>query len=305
MSNTPLVSIVIPTHNRKKKLVRLINSILQSNYPRNRLEVIVVDDASIDGTREDIGKLFPQVKIFRNEVERLVSASRNIGLKASNGDYIFFIDDDNVVDTYAIKYLIDCLEKHPEIGVCAPLMLYYGTDVIWCAGVRRSMITSKTTYLYRRQKLSEVKLPEIVDSDDFPNCFLVRSKLIKNYNILFDEEKFPMHYEESDFCYKIKKLNYKVVCYTKAKIWHDVRGGKATSFETKWRAYLTARNRILFHKKYSKWWQFLVFIFIFNWLFALYYLRVILLESKKPFKERLKIAEAYLKGVLSGIKWAS
>jgi len=75
-------------------------------------------------------------------------------------------------------------------------------------------------------------------------------------------------------------------------------------FETEIRAYYTARNRILFHKKYSKWWQFLIFILIFNWLSILYYLKMILLGSKKPFKEWLKIAKSYLKGVVEGIKWA-
>jgi len=303
MSTTPLVSIVIPTYNRKKKLIRLINSILQSNYPKSRLEIIVVDDGSTDGTYEDIRRLFPQVKIFRNEVEKFPSASKNIGLKASNGDYILFIDDDNVVDTHAIKYLVDYLERHPEVGVCAPLTLYYGTDTIWCAGVRRSIITSKTIYLYTGQKLSEVKLPEIMESGDFPNCFLVRSRLVKNHNILFDEERFPMHYEESNFHYRIKKLGYKAVCYSKAIVWHDVKRSRVTGFETEWRTYFTARNRLLFHKKYSKWWQFLIFILIFNWLFTLYYLSIILFRDERSFKERIRIAKAYLKGVIEGLRW--
>jgi glycosyltransferase involved in cell wall biosynthesis len=43
----PLISIVIPTHNRKERLTRLINSILQSNYPQDKLEIIVVDDVQL------------------------------------------------------------------------------------------------------------------------------------------------------------------------------------------------------------------------------------------------------------------
>ena len=163
------------------------------------------------------------------------------------------------------------------------------------------MITSRTTYLLNGKRFQENTLPKIIESEDFPNCFMVRSEIIKKYNILFDEKTFPIHYEESDFCYRIKKLGYKVACYTRAIVWHDVKRSKMTGFETEWRTYFTARNRIIFHKKYSKWWQFLIFILIFNWLFTLYYLRVILLGSKKPFRERLKIAKAYLKGVVEGI----
>jgi glycosyltransferase involved in cell wall biosynthesis len=62
MKNFPLVSVVIPTHNRKEKLIRLIKSIFRSDFPKNRLEVIVVDDFSSDGTSKGVKKLFPNVK---------------------------------------------------------------------------------------------------------------------------------------------------------------------------------------------------------------------------------------------------
>ena len=90
----PLVSVVIPTHNRKEKLARLIKSILESDYPKDKLEIIVVDDASTDNTFEYIKKKYPQAKIIRNEEEKLLAESRNIGIKASKGKYIFLIDDD-------------------------------------------------------------------------------------------------------------------------------------------------------------------------------------------------------------------
>jgi len=309
MKKCPLVSVIIPTHNRKDKLIRLIDSILRSNYPNDKLEIIVVDDASTDGTYEEIKKRYGDLidkkilKIVRTERELFPSGSRNRGIENSTGDYILFIDDDNVVDKNMIMQLIQIMSTRPEIGVCAPLMLYYGTSIIWCAGVRRNMITSKTTYLLNGKDLQESNTPEVIESDDFPNCFMVTSEILKKHNILFDKENFPIHFEESDFCYRIRKIGYKCICYTKAKVWHDVKRSKVTGFETEWRTYYTARNRIIFHRKYSKWWQFLIFILIFNWLFTLYYLKVILLGSKKPFRERLKIAKAYLKGVVEGVKW--
>ena len=297
----PSVSVVIPTHNRKDKLIRLINSILQSNYSKEKLNIIVIDDASTDGTYEKIRKFFPKVYAIRNEKEKLVAGARNLGIKNAKGEYILFIDDDNIVEKNMIKHLVHFMNTHKEVGVCAPLMLYFGSNRIWCMGIKRNMITSRTTYLLNGKRFQENTLPKIIESEDFPNCFMVRSEIIKKYNILFDEKTFPIHYEESDFCYRIKKLGYKVACYTRAIVWHDVKRSKMTGFETEWRTYFTARNRIIFHKKYSKWWQFLIFILIFNWLFTLYYLRVILLGSKKPFRERLKIAKAYLKGVVEGI----
>jgi GT2 family glycosyltransferase len=304
MKELPLVSVVIPTHNRKHKLIRLINSIVSSNYLQDKLEIIVVDDFSNDGTYTEIKKTFPQVKVLRNEEEKYLSASRNMGIKVSSGDFILLIDDDNAVEKNMIRKLSYYMKNHEEVGVCAPLMLYYGTNNIWCAGIRRNMVTSKTDYLLNGEILGKVKLPETIFSDDFPNCFMVRLDIVRKYNILFDEKLFPIHFNESDFCYRIAKLGYQVVCYTETIEWHDVRRSKIPGFETEMRTRLTARNRILFHRKYSKRWQFLIFSLIFNWIFTFYYLKEILLYSGKNFNKKLAILDNYLKGIWDGFTYA-
>lgn len=301
MKEFPLVSVIIPTYNRKKKVLRLIESILKSYYPKNKLEIIVVDDASTDGTYEEIKKRFPSIKILRNEEEKLLAGCRNIGIKESTGDFVLLIDDDNIIDKRMITCLVQCIEANPNVGICAPLMLYYKTNTIWCAGIKRNMLTSRTVFLLNGKNFKCVNLPEIIHSDDFPNCFLLRSEIVKKYRLLFDEKNFPMHYDETDFCYRVKNLGYDIVCCTKAMVWHDARRSKVAGFETEWRTHLTARNRVIIHRKYSRLWQFLIFILIFNQLFTLYYLKVILFRSEKPFNERVKIAKSYLKGVFDGI----
>ncbi|MBU5689296.1 MAG: glycosyltransferase family 2 protein, partial [Candidatus Aenigmarchaeota archaeon] len=121
--NDPLVSVVIPTYNRKEMLIRLIKSIKKSTY--KNLEIIVVDDASTDGTYEEIKRKFPDVKIVRNEKNLLLAASRNIGIKNSKGKYIFLIDDDNVVDKNCIYELVKSMENDKNIGIVGPIMYYY------------------------------------------------------------------------------------------------------------------------------------------------------------------------------------
>lgn len=86
------VSVVIITHNRPLTTKRTINSLLsQSVLP---LEIIVIDDASLNPF--EIRN--PLIKIHRNQSEIGLSASRNIGVKVSNGDIIAFIDDDAIAD---------------------------------------------------------------------------------------------------------------------------------------------------------------------------------------------------------------
>src|SRR5437879_13370097 len=95
ISNIPLVSVVVPTHNRKSAVTRCVESVLRSSYPR--IEVIIVDDASTDGTFHSLSALFPNVGLIRLEREQMVSASRNAGWKHAKGEYVFLVDDDHVV----------------------------------------------------------------------------------------------------------------------------------------------------------------------------------------------------------------
>ena len=302
MRNQPLVSVIIPTHNRKEKLKRLIKSIKKSEY--SNIEIIVIDDASADGTYGEMKKRFPEVKIIRNKEKRLVATSRNIGIRNSNGKFIFFIDDDNVIDKPCINKLVKTFLSDGKVGVAAPIMYYCNPHkMVWCAGVRRSMITSKTT-LIGNGKIDQGQFNDVLDSDDFPNAFMVRSEITKAEGILFDEKNFPWMYEEADFCYRIRKNGWKVVLVPTAKIWHDVPEEKFTCRWTKVRAYYTGRNRVLFHKKYSKRYEYLIFATVFLSIFTLAYAFLILrdrfLEGK--FSEGVRISTFYIKGVMNGIK---
>jgi len=303
MENYPLISIVIPTHNRKQKLIRLINSILESDYPKDKLEIIVVDDASTDGTYEEIKKMFPQVKIIRNEKRKFVAASRNIGFKNSKGEFIFFIDDDNVIDKKCILELVKTMLSLKNVGLAAPIMYYLEKpEMIWCAGVKRNMVTGKTAFLGNNQ-IDNGQFLYISESDDFPNAFIVRRKIMEIENIVFDDVNFPFIYEESDFCYRIKRKGWKIVLVPSAKIWHDVPIREHIIETTEIKAYFLGRNRILFLKKYAKPYEFLIFITIFLPIYIVAYVARYLWKGIKE-KETawFKCAKIYTRGVIEGLK---
>lgn len=308
MENKPLFSVVIPTYNRKERLIRLLDSILESNYSKDKLEIIVVDDTSTDGTYTEVKKRFPEVRIVRNKRELYLASSRNVGIKNAKAEYIFIIDDDNIVDKNCISELVKVFSSDLSIGIVAPIMYYLKQpNRVWCAGIKRNMVTSLTIFICR-DETDEGQFNELIESKDFPNAFVVKREVIDRVR-LFDEKTFPIHYDEADFGERVRKAGYKIVCNPKAKIWHDVPlpekiKEKARLFHVhnEFRAYYCGRNRIAFHKKYSKWWQFMIFILVFNWLFTIYYLEVIIVGSKQPLKKRLKIEKAYLKGVVKGLR---
>lgn len=304
MDKKPLVSVVIPTYNRKEKLSRLLHSIFKSDFPKDELEIIIVDDASTDGTFEEISQVFPQIKMIQNEKELFLAGSRNVGIKNAKGDYIFLIDDDNVVDRNCILELINVFRNSstPHAGIAGPIMYYLNhPNRVWCAGIDRNMITSQTKFI-GRDGIDIGQFSEFTDSKDFPNAFMIKNEVIKKVG-LFDEGNFPIHYDEADFGERVRRAGYRIVCNPKAKVWHDIAlpeevNDKARLFHChdEFRAYYCARNRVIFQRKYSKSWQFLIFLSVFNWLITLYYLKIILLEPRKQLRERIRTTESYLRG---------
>lgn len=124
-----LVSIIIPTHNRKELLNRAIYSALNQTY--SPIEIIIVSDGSTDGTDAfvtAIQKAHPQVKYFKHNISKGAPAARNYGIREANGEYLTFLDDDDEMLADNIQY---CMQ-------------YYNDDYAYvCTGYTR--ITPKST----------------------------------------------------------------------------------------------------------------------------------------------------------------
>ncbi|MBW4636136.1 MAG: glycosyltransferase [Iphinoe sp. HA4291-MV1] len=127
----PTVSVIIPTYQRAHLLSEAINSVLAQTY--KDYEIIVINDGSSDNTTEVLAQfgdcpkgsgLKPNRITAIHQSHRGVSAARNAGIKASNGQYIAFLDDDDLWETQKLELQIPVLESHPEIG-----LIY--SDVLW------------------------------------------------------------------------------------------------------------------------------------------------------------------------------
>jgi glycosyltransferase involved in cell wall biosynthesis len=107
------ISVIIPTRNRLAFLKEAVASVLAQDY-RDR-EVVVVDDASEDGTWEWLSSLqHPSVRVLRMEQHNERSAARNLGLNHAQGKYVLFLDDDDLLAPGALSYLQLNAEKYPE-----------------------------------------------------------------------------------------------------------------------------------------------------------------------------------------------
>jgi glycosyltransferase involved in cell wall biosynthesis len=101
-NNKPLISIVIPVFNRSELVMQAVESALSQSYP-NR-EVVIVDDGSTDGTYKNLKKLKADIRLYR-QPHKGQSAARNLGWRSCKGDYVLFLDSDDVLEKDAIQNL--------------------------------------------------------------------------------------------------------------------------------------------------------------------------------------------------------
>lgn len=299
MNEVPLVSVIIVTHNRFGKLKILLESLVSDNYPKK--EIIVVDNASTGNTSDIIRKCckkFSYIFYIKNDKNYFPAKGRNIGAKYAKGKYLFFIDDDGIVDKDTINKLVKVSESDEKIGLVAPVILYWNSDIIWCAGGYNDLFTSLTKYLHRNKKLSEVNLPkQPYEIDHMPHAFMVRKECFDKLGGFY--EKYGIMYEESELAIRVKKLGYKVLAVPFAIAYHNIPLETDSSRNLglhRWdRVYLLARNRIIFMKRNAPKICYVIFLLSSNLIITLYYLYLLLKLGKIGF------IGAYLKGVLEGI----
>lgn len=103
-SYVPSVTVIIPTRDRKGELVECLESVLAQDYPKDKLEVIVIDDGSEDGT-DDVVRAFP-CKLLSHKNSRGQSYCRNLGAKEAHGEILAFVDSDCVAGRQWLRELV-------------------------------------------------------------------------------------------------------------------------------------------------------------------------------------------------------
>jgi len=113
-----LISIVITTKNEEKNIANCLESIKKQNYPQNKIEVVVVDNKSIDKTKE-IAKSFIKepaslnLKVLDCGPER--SAQRNFGVRETSGEYFLYLDADMILSPNVIRDCVNKIENDPDL----------------------------------------------------------------------------------------------------------------------------------------------------------------------------------------------
>jgi GT2 family glycosyltransferase len=243
----PRVSIVTINFNQLQHTLALLKSLRQVTYPN--VEVIVVDNCSKENPAPQIEKEFSEVKVIVSSTNLGFAGGNNLGVNASSGKYILFLNNDTEVDPGFLEPMVGLFESNPLAGAASSKIIYYNSDNI----IQYAGSTCLNPYTGRNTRIGYMEKDKgqhdvLRETDLAHGCaMMVPRKVIDQVGMM--PELFFLYYEEIDWCESIKRAGYKIYCVPDSKVFHkeSMSVGKKSTLKT----YYMTRNRLLFMRRNS------------------------------------------------------
>ena len=237
MKQGPLISTIILNWNGKEFLDSCIRSLRGQTY--SHLEIILVDNASTDGSVEYIRQQFPDLHLLVNQQNLGYGGGNNVGIRASQGRYVMILNNDTRLDPTCIEELKRGIEKDKRYGSCASKVLLEDEDnLIDAAGISVCLdgLSIGRGRLERGDLYDEET--EVFAASGCAGLF--RREMLEEIG-LFDEDFFA-YAEDADLGWRAQLANWKCLYNPKAVVYH--LHSKSSGTYSPLKAFLVERNRI-------------------------------------------------------------
>ncbi len=237
----PLVSIITVNLNGKDYLSTCLDSIKNLDYPKDKLEVIVVDNGSTDGSAQFLAGSYPEIKVIKNDFNKGFAVANNQGAGAANGEYIAFLNNDTKVDASWLIELLKPVYKDKET-VCA------GSKVLSMDGKTLDFVGGMVNFEGKGFQIDYGldRQKDIYDENTYLPFVNGGAMLVSRQVFLdsggFDEDFFA-YYEDVDFGWRLWVLGYRVIFAPKSIVYHVHHGTSKIFSEDKLR-FLKERNAL-------------------------------------------------------------
>ena len=254
------VSIIIVNYNTEILLKQCVNSIYQHAKDIS-YEIIVIDNASTDGSCEMLKDIFPNVVLIESKENLGFGKANNVGVKKALGNFLFLLNSDTVLIENSIKILKEFLENTAIVNVavvgCKLLDVNKNTHISYgnFPSLYQELFEfgfSKIFRNYFSKKLS----PSVIDngSELKEVDFIMGADMFLRKSIFeeiggFDEDFF-LYYEETEFCFRLKRLGYKILWNPNTSIIHYIgASGMEISGINYWILEQLQKSKILYFRK--------------------------------------------------------
>ena len=236
----PLVSLIVVTYRSAAHLPGFFAALAATRYAP--YEILVVDNASPDGTARLVAERFPQARLIANAENAGFGRACNQGARAARGEYLVFLNPDVTVTPGWLDTLVRHMAAHPDAGIICPQTLYpdeagRGT---WDRGLGGETAA--------RAPSPRPQAPGVAETAAVPGCALMVRRAAWQALGGFDEAFF-LYWEDTDLCWRAWLLGWRVLEDLEAHVYHE-RGGSAGG--GRWDAERT-KNALRTYLKTMRW----------------------------------------------------
>ncbi len=243
----PLVAVVVLNTNRREDTLACLASLAALDYARH--EVLLLDNASTDGSVAAVKAQFPSVRIHALTDNRGYAGNNNVGIEAAmalGAEWILVLNEDTVLAPTCLSELMQAAGHDSRIGVLGPMVYHHDEpDVIQSAGGILDHHWTSGHAGQNEHDRGQFATPRRVDW--ISGCAIaVRRQAIEQVGAL--DERFFYYWEETEWCLRIARAGWSIVHVPAAKLWHkgvtrDYRPGPSV-------AYYNTRNRLFMMAKH-------------------------------------------------------
>ena len=259
-----LVTVVIPNYNNKELLNNLLIS-LSSSISLN--QIIIVDNASQDGSADFIKKNYPEIILVENKSNMGFAYAVNQGIRLVKTEFVFLLNNDTLVEEDTISNLIKTINSSPNIfSVSSKMIQYHKQNLLDDVGDEYTILGWSKRRGYNQEKTRYVE-----DEEVFSACAgaaLYRRDIFDE--IGFFDENFESYVEDMDLSFRARLHGYKSYYSSKALVYHygsATTGSRYNAFKVK----ISARNNIyLIYKNMPLWMKIINGVFIIAGIFIKY-----------------------------------
>ncbi len=242
----PRVSIIIVSWNALPLLQKCLPSVVATDYPD--FEIILADNASTDGSSAWVEATFPQVRIVRHPENWLFCRGNNAAVPHATGVYLALLNNDVEVPPGWLRPLVDAMEAASDVAAVQPKLLQYDRrDCFEYAGASGGFL-DRFGYPFARGRVFFTLEDDRGQYDDARDVFwatgaalLLRRSALDEVGLL--DERFVMHMEEIDLCWRLRRRGYRVRVEPKSRVYH-IGGGSLAPGDPR-KVYFNFRNSLL------------------------------------------------------------
>lgn len=244
----PYIVTVILNTNRRDDTLACIASLTESHYSNH--SIIVLDNASTDGSVEAIQEKFPAVQIISLEENKGYAGNNNVGIAAAvaqGADWVFVLNEDTILDPDCLNQLVLVGESDPSIGIVGPMVYHYDEPtVIQSAGGQMNQHLEAVHIAQNEEDKGQFVQPRPVDW--ISGCaILVRRPLIEQVGMI--DERFFYYWEETEWCLRAGRAGWRIMHVPDARLWH--KGVQRDYRPSANVTYYSTRNRLLMLAKHQ------------------------------------------------------